>query len=1331
MKPAHYAVVFILLLFCSIGLTAQPVPKDLVEHINYYQEKGDMAFEAEDYMEAVLNFEKVLEAVKKKYGPTDTLMAYYHHKLGFVYETVQNGQKTIQHYAQAAEIWKKRMGEDSEQYISVLGGIYSFSLQQMYLDDINWPLLLKLSELIREELGEESSEHAATINNLALLCSNNGNYEQSELLNKQALEIMEKVLGEEHPDYATSLNNLALLYQNMGKYEQSEPLNKQALEIRKKVLGEEHPDFAMSLNNLALLYQDMGNYEYAEPLLKHALEITKKVSGEAHPDYALSLNNLAGLYVDMAKYEHAEQLFKQILKILKKNKGEEHPDYATTLSNLAVLYNDMGKYEQSEPLFKQTIEIDKKIFGEEHPNYATSLNNIALLYQDMGKYEQSELFNKQALEIMKKILGEEHPDYATSLNNLALLYQNMGKYEQAEPLCKQALAIRKKVLGEEHPEFAATLNNLAVLYNDMGKYEQTEPLHKQALEIRKKVLGEEHPDYATSLNNLATLYKEIGKYEQSEPLFKQTIEIDKKIFGEEHPNYATSLNNIALLYQDMGKYEQSELFNKQALEIMKKILGEEHPDYATSLNNLASLYTEMGKYEQSETLLKQALEIRKKVLGEEHPDYAASLNNLATLYIMIGKYEQSELLNKQALEIMKKILGEEHPAYATSLSNLAGLYSDMGKYKLSESLYKKVLKIREKVLGEEHPDFATTLNNVVLLYMVMGKYEQSETLLKQALEIRKKVLGKEHHDYIQSLINLAGLYDLTQNYTAAYPLFTQAIQIHQNQITQNFTWLSEKDREQYFKTIGFNFEAFHSFAYKAHKNIPQMLSNDYDYTLFIKGLQLATSQQMRNRIAASAVTTLLGDYENWLGQRRFLGKLYEKTIEQRKTMGFNIDSLEEAANRAEADLARRSDVFAEATDTVRYTWQDVQKQLKDGEAAVEIVRFNWYNKDWTDTVYYALMVVTPQTKEHPDVVWLEYGKDLEGSHFKNYVGAMKRGENDFDSYLQYWKPLDSLLQGANKVYLSLDGIYHKINLETLITPEGKYLGDEKELHLVGSTKDLVKHRKAVTSTLSAVLLGNPAYSADSTTLAITAGQFKNPTTTDAYLPDNTRSATYYLKPLPGTQTEIDQIGAVLTQAGYSVKSYSGKEAAEEAVKSANSPRILHLATHGAFLEISDRPEELNRMQFLTDMDIKRAIENPLLRSQLYFSGAQETLSGRYPANATYDNGVLTAYEAVNLNLRGTELVVLSACETGLGEVRNGEGVFGLQRAFQVAGAQSVMMSLREVSDAATSLFMNTFYQNFLETGNKRQAFKAAQQTLRKTSDYKHPYYWGAFVLVGE
>ncbi|QQS29999.1 MAG: CHAT domain-containing protein [Sphingobacteriales bacterium] len=1330
MKSAQYAVVFFLLLFCTIGLIAQPVPKDLEGQINYYLEKGTKALKKEKNSQAISNYEKALELSIIGKGNTDTLVAFCYEQLGHVYGNIKDIQKSIKYYTQAAEIWKGIKGNESEEYLLKTMIIFESSVMNNYLDESSKTYIFDFLEGAEMEVEEQDTIWFNLLFGTAKLFDDNELYSDAVLLYEKAYNKSKLMWGENHKNNINLLGFLAMDYYSLGDFEKADSLFQESLNlwnINKLKIQHKYIDVLIVT---AEFYKKMGFYFRLIDLYLDAIEVTNELYGENNTEHAKFINQLAETYEVIGLYEAAIPLREQYLQIMTTIFGTKHPEYAMALNNLAVLYTKMGAFEEVENFYMSALSVLKGSSFKKRYYYAVTLNNLAQYYGLTSNFTKSEQLFLKALSIIKKIApnSETHMEV---LYNLSEIYRITANYEKAEFFCYQSIQMKKEELGENHYKYALSVVSLAETERAKSNFEVAENLFIYALSLLEESLGEEHIYYATTLNNLALLYADWGFYTEAEKLFYEVLYTAEITIGKNRPFYAIFLNNLANLYLAKGDYLKSESLQLEAISITRSALGENNIYYANSLNGLAVLYTNMGLYSTAESLLLKYLTVVKEILGKENLNYAEGLNNLCFLFSCVEEYEQAEKYCKESLSIQYTFLEENNQNYVSKLNNLGIIYYKMGKHDQSEPLLLEALSFQKNISDENHLNYAITLNNLALLYDKVGELEKAKLLYQESLGIVKSTIGENNAGNALILTNLAQLNTQTQNYPTAYPLYTQAMQIYQNQIIQNFTGLSERDREQYFNAIKYNFEAFHSFAYKAHKTIPQTLSKDYDYTLFIKGLQLATSQQMRNRIAASADTTLLADYENWLGQRRFLGKLYEKTIEQRKIIGINIDSLEEAANRAEADLARRSEALAEATDTVRYTWQDVQKQLKAGEAAVEIARFNWYNKDWTDTVYYALMVVTPQTKEHPDVVWLEYGKDLEGSHFKNYTGAMKRGENDFDSYLQYWKPLDSLLQGANKVYLSLDGIYHKINLETLITPEGKYLGDEKELHLVGSTKDLVKHRKAVTSTLSAVLLGNPAYSADSTTLAITAGQFKK-SYNHRCLSSRQYPFRYILpEPLPGTQTEIDQIGAVLTQAGYSVKSYSGKEAAEEAVKSANSPRILHLATHGAFLEISDKPEELNRMQYLADMDIKRAIENPLLRSQLYFSGAQETLSGKYPANATYDNGVLTAYEAVNLNLKGTELVVLSACETGLGEVRNGEGVFGMQRAFQVAGAQSVMMSLREVSDAATSLFMNTFYQNFLETGNKRQAFKAAQQTLRNTSDYKHPYYWGAFVLVGE
>ncbi|NJO17987.1 MAG: tetratricopeptide repeat protein [Thioploca sp.] len=443
---------------------------------------------------------------------------------------------------------------------------------------------------------------------------------RAEPLYQQALEIRKTVLGENHSDYAISLNNLALLYKSMGNYTRAEPLYQQALEIRKTALGESRLNYAQSLSNLAKLYYSMGDYTHAKPLYQQALKITKKVLGENHSDYATRLNNLAMLYYSMGDYTYAETLFKQALEITKKVLGKNHPLYAHSLNNLAVLYYSMGDYTRAEPFYQQAQQIKKTVLGKNHPDYAQSLNNLAALYRSMGEYTHAELLYRQTLEITEKILGKNHPDYAISLNNLAVLYYSIGDYAHAEPLFEQALEITKKILGKNHPNYAHSLNNLAELYRSIGNYTRAEPLYQQEQGITKKVLGKNHPDYATSLNNLAGLYHSIGDYTRAEPLYQQVLQITKKVLSENHPDYAKSLSNLAELYRSMGNYTRAEPLFKQALTIA---LNNKVPEITQQIYaNLGQLYQAAQNYAAAIQNYDQAItiteDLRTKVTTKEH-----------------------------------------------------------------------------------------------------------------------------------------------------------------------------------------------------------------------------------------------------------------------------------------------------------------------------------------------------------------------------------------------------------------------------------------------------------------------------------------------------------------------------------------------------------------------------------------------------------------------------------------------------------------------------------------------------------------------------------------
>jgi CHAT domain-containing protein len=391
-------------------------------------------------------------------------------------------------------------------------------------------------------------------------------------------------------------------------------------------------------------------------------------------------------------------------------------------------------------------------------------------------------------------------------------------------------------------------------------------------------------------------------------------------------------------------------------------------------------------------------------------------------------------------------------------------------------------------------------------------------------------------------------------------------------------------------------------------------------------------------------------------------------------------------------LSQRSADFANGYESEQITWTSVASKLLDTEAVLEIIRVRTFDKDFTDQSKYIALVAAKGISQ-PRMVLLENGNELETRYAKFYKNAVQQRVNDTYSYAQYWEKIDAVLAGKKIVYLSPDGVYNQININTLKKPEGDYVLNRYDVVVIGNSKDLIaiKTKKITAAKKDAFVLGFPDYGGNAVAL-------------------------------PGTKVEIDGINKILGAGGYKVVKREQRDASETALKAVTAPTLMHIATHGYFLADADL-----QSGDAMGIDAENAKNNPLLRSGLILAGVQTQNNSSVDLNSN-DNGVLTAYEAMNLSLEGTDLIILSACETGLGDVRAGEGVYGLQRAFLVAGANALIMSLWKVDDAATQQLMTNFYTNWSKTGNKQKAFKQAQ--LQLMTKYKEPYYWGAFVMMG-
>ena len=503
--------------------------------------------------------------------------------------------------------------------------------------------------------------------------------------------------------------------------------------------------------------------------------------------------------------------------------------------------------------------------------------------------------------------------------------------------------------------------------------------------------------------------------------------------------------------------------------------------------------------------------------------------------------------------------------------------------------------------------------------------------------------------------------------------------------------MSDAEKTKYWDLLSPRFQRFYNFALEASPVNKDAITDLFEYRIATKGLLLSSSRKISQGILNSGNTQLISDYAEWIDAKQELTKLYVFSKEDLQEQSINLDSMENAVNTMEKKLSENSKDFSQFYFTSKIKYAEVQGKLKADEALVEIIRLRNFDQTFTDSSRYIALVVT-KSSQQPKLVLFDNGADMESKFFKTYRKSMQSKINDEQSYDHYWATLDQEIKGKKKIFVSLDGVYNQINLNTLKKAGGDFLINQYDLILVGNARDIVTNNKKDNAPgKKATLIGDPDYG------------------TDMSLP-----------PLPATKTEVDGINKVLKSSGYQVSEYTEGNATEDNLKLSKDVTILHIATHGFFFP------DIEKASWPIGVSADNAKDNVLLRSGLVLTGVLET-DKQNPTMDSMSNGVITSYEAMNLDLKGTKLVVLSACETGLGEVKAGEGVYGLQRAFLVAGADALIMSLWKVDDAATQQLMNNFYGNWIKGGDKQKAFKQAQ--LQLMTKYKEPYYWGAFVMM--
>ena len=899
-----------------------------------------------------------------------------------------------------------------------------------------------------------------------------------------------------------------------------------------------------------------------------------------------------------------------------------------------------------------------------------------------GKYAEALPPGEKALEMQERRWGTEHPELTYPLLNLAAINYFKGDYAKAQALCLRALTIAEKALGPEHWWVARLLHNLAAFYIPMeGGEARAEPLYQRAVAILEKALGPDHPLVATSLSELARIYRNRGDFVRTEQLLQRALTVHEKALGEEHSSLASTLNNLAGLYREKGDNAKAEQLYKRVLAIWEKT----NPPYvAVALNNLAQVYSEMGDYERAEPLFERAISIKEKSLGPNHADVANSRGSLARMYYRRGDYAKAETLYQSALATMEKALGPNHQTVGLYLAILANLYFTTADYAKAEPLYHRALSILETAYGTNYYNLADILVELAQMSAAQGQIEQALAYQARANAIIEHNLA----------LNLAvGSERQKLAYLARLPeQMNRAIALH-----TRFAANDLRARELAATSI-----------LQRKGRVQDALSNN-----------LAS---LRNRFSSQdqALLDQLNVVISRLARLALKGPQGTSPADHQK----QLKALEEQREKLESEISRRSAEFHVQSQPV--TLAAIRAAIPDDAALIELAIYRPFDPNAKGTQAYGEpRYVVYVLRRQGEVRWKELGeaKSVDAAidswrkalrdPWRKDVRQLARAVDE-----RVMRPIRALVGDATRLLVSPDGALNLIPFAALVDERGSYLVERYSLTYLTSGRDLLRLQVARESKSAPVVVADPAFG-EPAVIASSLGAGRDAAAGERVQLDHSQ---VFFGPLPGVGAEVRALKELLPQATFLTRA----QATKAALKRVRAPRILHIATHGFFLQ--NNPPVIDRVTQTEDTrqlsKLATNVENPLLRSGLALAGANQSVSGD-------DNGVLTAFEMAHLNLWGTKLVVLSACDTGIGEVKNGEGVYGLRRALVLAGTESQMVSLWPVSDSRTRDLMIGYYQALLQNQGRGEALRQVQLRMLSSKAHSHPYYWASFIQTGE
>ncbi len=1117
-----------------------------------------------------------------------------------------------------------------------------------------------------------------------------------------------------------------------GNMEAAATLLAEATKLARDTFGDEHYASIASLRAEGVLARRTGDATAAYNHYRDAVSLSTEALGALHPLTLEISAYQAELFVAVGAYDEARTMLEDIASAYEQAMGEGHLYTLDARRQIADLLRYKGELDQERALWVTQCMVFARHYSAYHSATLDCDAELARRHRTSGSLNDAEILLTSISERLDASTDGLDSQALSNLLNLADVYQARGDNQAAKDLLS-GLILTASQSGEHALSHNGKVYLARILMNE-GQLDDAEQLADSVLRYGETAWAGSPIQYYNVLLDKGAIYQRQSRFTEAEAVFEEAMLALLDVAGMQHPSTLVAMSNLGNLFEQLGLYDEAEPLLKQTLEGMQAVLGDSHTQTARTRNNLALLYESQGNFREAEPLYNTSFDAVSEQLGPNHPDAIGMRNNLAFLYMMMEDYARAAEMFEMLVEQWAVSVGPEHQDALKSLNNLGRAYLRLGQLDQAEQTVISALTSRRQTLGENHIDTIRSRIDFGAVLLAQGRLEEARSELEAALAIAEKEIGEQHPYTFEALNNLAAVLEASGELSAAVDLRETGLN-RRSVFLDRMLWVTgENAREGYIRLHRPELDAYLSLITKIDD--PDKGKKAIEASLQRKGLLLKITSEIEQIAQLSDDPRLMAISAELEAARKELASLTLSgpTADTQGRHSEALYELELAVNELQGEIGRAS---ARYRSTIAGTSADeLAESLADDAVLVDYLMYN----DGDQEKALAGVLIKQDGDISWDLVTFESSEDIQTAvlDYREYIQDDLADEEDIMEFGQIahevvWEPVAEVIGDMEYVYLIPDGVLNILPFNALMNYDEEYLIQTTDIHILTSGRDLLPNDYDLVEG-EYVILAGPNYNASDIVgaEAIAAAEGRR----SAALQLGIRGAGTGLRglnfaPLPGAELEGKIITERVEANEKKSEVYFGDQAQEVVLSQIEeTPEILHMATHGFFLEADDTlRKRLLKMQRSANIQVPPPGDNPLLRSGLAFAGINSNAQFLGDID-TVNDGVLTALEVLGLDLSGTRLVVLSACETGIGEIHEGEGVYGLRRSFQEAGVAEVISSLWEVSDAGTQALMTDFYDRVLSGVPARVALRETQLEMIDSIEWGYPYIWSAFMIVG-